>query len=72
MSSWRDLRRFLDRHARLIRDSGDHYVYIYRYPDGTSHRITCSKGSKEIPYSKWQSILKHELKITQEEFNAGL
>ena len=66
MPSWRDLRRFLEKHGRYLR-SGEDLIYYY------NHRLVrVSKSSKEISRSEWRHILKHDLGITQEEFNAGL
>lgn len=72
MPKWKSLKRFLDKRARFLREDGRHYLYIFTRHDGLEIRVPCSKSSKEISYGKWQYILKHELKITQEEFNEGL
>ena len=64
MSSWRELRRFLERHGKYIR-SGKHEVYMYR-----GKLIRVSHGSGEIDAGLWRKILKQELGITQDEFNA--
>lgn len=66
MSSWTDLRRFLDKHGKLIR-KGKHFIYAYQ---GRTVRV--SNGTGEIGRDLWRDILKHELQITQEEFNAAL
>lgn len=66
MPSWRDLRRFLDKYGRYKR-SGEDLIYIYK-----GRLVRVSKSSKEISPGKWRKILKHDLGITQEEFNAGL
>ncbi len=67
MPSWEDLRRYLSRHGKFIRHGSNHDIYNY---GGT--RIRVSRGSGEISHNKWREILKHQLQITQEEFNAGL
>lgn len=65
MPNWKDLRRYLDRHAEFIRDGRRHLLYKFK-----GKRIRISKGSSEISADLWKHILKHDLKITQEEFNA--
>lgn len=72
MSEWQALRRFLDKHGTLIREGKKHLQYLYVCGDGAVKIIICSKSSKGMSKSKWQKILRRELKITQEEFNAGL
>lgn len=66
MPSWRDLRRYLDRHGILLRENGNHYLYKYK-----GKIIPVSKGSGEIGYKLWHRIMKKELELTQEEFNMG-
>ena len=67
MPRWKDFRRFLDRNATFLRHGGNHDIYLY---DG--HEIRVSRSSGEINTIIWKDILKHQLGITQEEFNAGL
>ena len=67
MPSWKDLRRFLDKNARLFRRASKHDIYLWK-----GETIICSRSSSEIGSHQWQKILKQELKITQEEFNKGL
>ena len=67
MPGWADMRRFLDRHAQLVRHGGNHDLYCY---NGKIIRV--SRGSGEIDRNLWKRILRQQLGITQEEFNAGL
>ncbi|MBR0151019.1 MAG: hypothetical protein IJP89_06635 [Synergistaceae bacterium] len=67
MPRWKDLRRFLDRNGQFVRHGGDHDVYRY---NGKIVRVSRSSG--EIESRKWRDILKHQLHITQEDFNRGL
>ena len=67
MPRWKDLRRFLDRNARFVRHGSDHDVYRY---NGKTVRV--SRSSSEIGPETWRDILKHQLHITQEEFNRSI
>lgn len=67
MSRWKDLVRFLDRNAVFIRHGSNHDIYLYN-----GKRIRVSRGSGKIDKNTWQDILKHQLRMTQEEFNEGL
>lgn len=67
MPSWRDMQRYLKRNGWKLDRSGKHNIYK---KDGRT--IKTSHGSGEIPARIWREILKHELHITQEEFNEGL
>ena len=67
MPRWNDLIRFLDRNATFIRHGGKHDVYLYN-----GKRIRVSIGSGEIGRNTWKDILRHQLGLTQEEFNNGL
>ena len=66
MPRWSDLRRFLDRNGKFLY-AKKHLMYLYK-----GEKIRCSHGSGEIGADRWRDILKHQLRITQEEFNAGL
>ena len=67
MPGWRDMRRFLERNAQFLRHGKNHDIYLFR-----GQRIRVSRGSGEISPELWKNILKHQLRMTQEEFNAGL
>ena len=68
-----ELRRYLNRSPDWeLYKRTDHDYYRKINPDGTYRRVKVSFGNKEISYRLWQHILKHELGITQEEFNAGI
>lgn len=66
MPNWNDLRRFLNKNGNFIR-SGKHDIYSYQ-----GRRIIISHGSGEIGPDLWRDILRKELRITQEEFYAGI
>ena len=67
MPKWQDFRRFLERNAKFLRHGRNHDLYLY---DG--HEIRVSRSSCEIDRAIWKDILKHQLGMTQEEFNEGL
>ena len=83
MPSWSQLRRYLTKsrkkspsslgggsshkHAKFLNHASKHDIYLLH-----GQGIICSRGSGEIRKNKWQEILKHQLKITQEEFNNSL
>lgn len=66
MPRWKELKRFLERHGEHVR-TGKHEIYKYQ---GREIRVSHSSG--EISPELWRSILKKELRITQEQFNAGI
>ncbi|MBR0035566.1 MAG: type II toxin-antitoxin system HicA family toxin [Synergistaceae bacterium] len=66
MPRWKELKRFLDLHGEHVR-SGKHEIYKYQ-----GRQIRVSHSSGEISPDMWRSILKKELRMTQEEFYAGL
>mgnify|MGYP002624144210 CR=1 FL=1 len=73
MPDTNELRRYLNRSQEWeLYNRTDHDYYRCKNSDGTYRRIKVSFGNKEIGYRLWQHILKHEIKITQEEFNAGI
>lgn len=67
MPTWKTFRRYLEHNGWECYRVTDHY----HYRKG-EERIKSSMGSGEIPAPIWRKILRRELKITQEEFNAGL
>ena len=67
MPKWQDFRRFLERNAKFLRHGRNHDLYLY-----DSHEIRVSRSSGEIDRAIWKDILKHQLGMTQEEFNEGL
>ncbi|MBQ4469562.1 MAG: type II toxin-antitoxin system HicA family toxin [Synergistaceae bacterium] len=71
MPNWKELRRYLRRNGWIMYKNTDHEYYRKEVRPGEFIYTRCSHGSKEIHYNMWQSILKHELGITQEEFNAN-
>lgn len=72
MPKWKDLRRYCESTGwELIRNT-DHYYYSKYSPTKGTLVIKISKGSGEIGPHLWKHILKHELGITQEEFNKNI
>lgn len=69
MPTWRELKRYCERNGWTRYKDTDHYFYRKVLDDGTILRTKVSKGSGEIHYSMWQSILKKQLQTTQEHFN---
>lgn len=66
MPKWKELKRFLERNGEHVR-SGKHEIYRYQ-----GREIRVSHSSEEISPDLWRSILKKELRITHEEFYAGI
>ena len=73
MPSWSDLRRYLKNNPgwECFKHT-DHDFYRKKLPNGKVLITKVSRGTGEIGSGLWRHILKHELRITQEEFNAGL
>ena len=65
MSDWSELRRYMNKHAERLREGSNHILYRYK-----GRMIRVSRGSGEIGRDLWRDILKHQLGLTQEEFNA--
>ena len=72
MPRWSDLKRYCKRNNWVCIRKTKHIFYVKVLPDGTILKTKISHGSGEIDPGLWRNILKHELRITQEEFNAGL
>ena len=69
MPRWKELKRFCDKDNWELYKDTDHYFYRKIDKDGTMRRTKVSKGSGEINSHLWKSILKDQLKVTQEYFN---
>ena len=69
MPRWSELKRFCERDGWTLYKDTDHYFFVKTLGDGTIRRTKVSKGSGEIRYHLWQSILKRQLHVTQEYFN---
>ena len=69
MPTWKDLQRFLERNNWELYRNTDHYFYRKFLDNGEVLRTKVSRGSGEISPNLWRRILKHELRITLEEFN---
>lgn len=72
MPRWKDLKKYLDNSGWVKYKSSDHDYYKKINNDGSYQFCKVSRGSKEISKSLFQHILKHELKISKEDFNKGL
>ena len=72
MPRWKELKRFCDRDGWELYKDTDHYFYRKRDDDGTIRMKKVSKGSGEIHRAMWQTILKNQLKVTQEYFNSKI
>ncbi len=66
---FRDLKRYCDKNGWvLIRDT-DHWYYEKVLSNGIVLKTKVSHAvQKEIPRFLWIKILKHQLKITEQEF----
>lgn len=71
MPRWKELKKYLDNNGWQLYRNSDHYYYKKIGKNGEYMLCKVSKGSGEIEKGLWKSILKHELRITQEEFNKG-
>lgn len=69
MPKWKELKKYLDRDGWELYKNTDHYYYKKQGKNGEYSFCKVSRGSGEIGKNLWQSILKHQLKVTQEEFN---
>ncbi|MCL1808000.1 MAG: type II toxin-antitoxin system HicA family toxin [Oscillospiraceae bacterium] len=72
MPSWRELKRFCERDGWELYKDTDHYFYRKRDPGGNIRRTKISKGTGEIKSRLWQDILKRQLQVSKEYFNAKL
>ena len=72
MPSWKDLESYLQRSNWVqVRANGRDKIYEKTLPDGTIRRAAVSKSSGEIGKGLFSRILKHQLCVSKEEFNAG-
>lgn len=64
-----DLKKYCDKNGwTMIRDT-DHWYYEKVLSNGEILRTRVSHSvSREIPANLWRKILKHQLKLTEEEF----
>ena len=69
MPSWKELKRYCNRDGWELYKSTDHDFYRKQLPDGSILRTKVSRGSGQIRPALWQTILKNQLKTTQEHFN---
>lgn len=72
MLKWSELKRFCEKDGWELYKSTDHYFYRKFMPDGSVKRTKVSRGTGEIKKHLWQKILKKQLQVTQEEFNAKI
>ena len=71
MASWIDLEKYLQRHGwNLVRQHGRDKIYEKLVSENNIVRTKVSKSSGEIGKDLFRKILKQQLGITKEEFNA--
>ena len=72
MPRWKELKKYLDNNDWQLYKSTDHYYYKKLSKDGRLKLCKVSRGSGEIGKRLWKEMLKHQLEITQEEFNSNI
>lgn len=72
MPRWKELKKYLDNNGWVLYKNTDHYYYKKIDKEGKYIYCKVSRGSGEIEKGLWKSILKHELRLTQEEFNSKI
>jgi len=72
MPTWRELKRFCENDGWELYKDTDHYFFRKVEDNGDIKRTKVSKGSGEIHKNMWRSILKRQLKVTKEYFNAKI
>jgi hypothetical protein len=70
MPKWNDLKRFCERDGWELYKDTDHYFYRKFMPDGNIKRTKISRGSGEIPAGLWKRIIKQQLQVSDQYFNA--
>lgn len=69
MATWKELKRFCEKDNWTLYKDSDHYYYRKILDNGDILRTKVSKGTGEIGKDLFKKILKHQLRITKEEFN---
>lgn len=72
MPKWSDLKRYCEKNGWELYKKTDHFFYRKKLSDGTLLRTKVSMGTGEIKKHLWKEILRHQLRITNEEFNRKL
>lgn len=70
MAGWKDLKRFCENDGWELYKQTDHYYYRKVDSNGNLKRTKVSYGSGEIPRYLFDEILKKQLQVTKEYFNA--
>ncbi|MBU6081650.1 MULTISPECIES: type II toxin-antitoxin system HicA family toxin [Allobacillus] len=71
MPSWREIERFCRRDGwEEFKKKGHHIYFRKKNNDGTVKRTKVSRGTGEVKGHLWKEILKKQLQVTEEEFNA--
>lgn len=71
MPSWREIERFCRRDGwEEFKEKGHHIYFRKKNNDGTVKRTKVSRGTGEVKGHLWKEILKKQLQVTEEEFNA--
>ncbi|QJD86264.1 hypothetical protein HH215_25920 [Cohnella herbarum] len=67
---FRDLKSYCDKNGWVLIGNTDHWYYEKVLQNGDILKTKVSLAvHKEIPRNIWKNILKHQLKITENEFN---
>lgn len=71
MPNWREIERFCRRNDwEEVKKKGHHIYFRKIMNDGTVKRTKVSRGTGEVQGHLWKEILKKQLQVTEEEFNA--
>lgn len=67
---FRELKSYCDKNGWELIGNTDHWHYEKMLQNGDVLKTKVSHSvSKEIPSNTWKQILKHQLKVTEKEFN---
>lgn len=72
MPSWKDLKRFCENDGWELYKTTNHWYYRKYMSDGTLKRTKVSMGTGEIKGHLWKEILKKQLQVSEEYFNANI
>lgn len=72
MPTWKELKRYCEKDGWELYKDTDHYYYRKVKENGDLLRTKVSKGTGEIGKNLFNEILKKQLHITKEEFNAKI
>ena len=67
---FRELKSYCEKNGWVLINNTDHWYYEKVLSNGDILKTKVSHAvHKEIPPNIWRNILKHQLKITEKEFN---